>query len=263
MRSKMRFLASKDNILSVVAVALSTLVLAVDFFGEGLDINILFEAILVVLILISISQVLERESRFRALDSQLVDVKEAVGKTQCVAFLHSEDVTPFAESMADSDELFYTGGHLRSLVQTSNVEHFEKWLEEGKSIKLILQDPELDGYDSLTMPCRDFVADEYRDDIRRSLRQLLELRDRMAGKRLGVRVSRITPTQSVAIFDGNTGGRSIHMLHHLPNGDWVTAPFSKLDPRNDQHWFDLFYARYYRYLWSESRIIIAHPDDDD
>ena len=162
--------------------------------------------------------------------------------------------------MEYSHELFYTGGHLHSFIH-SYTNYFEKWLRQGKSIRLILQDPKNEGLNKLAMPCVNYNSGVYVAQIIDSLSILEQLDKRYPTAKLGGRVTNITPTQSVSVIDGHTGGTSLCMLHHLPNGESSSAPFMYLDPIKDKEWFELFYERYYKYLWNESRVIIAHPDD--
>jgi hypothetical protein len=112
------------------------------------------------------------------------------------------------------------------------------------------------------MPCVNYAPNVYVEQIRDSLSILQHLKADVPNARLGVRVTEVSPTQSVAILNGHVGGTEMRILFHLPNGDSSSAPFSRLTRDQDGDWFQLFYERFYKILWNSSRIIIKHPDDD-
>ncbi|MEO0647581.1 MAG: hypothetical protein AAFZ17_15710 [Cyanobacteria bacterium J06650_10] len=286
-------LSKKDNFLSLLSITLVLVIVIADVFGDGFNPGTAFELILVILGLISLSQIVEREARFESVNNKLEARFESVNnklearfesannklearfesvnnKLNAIentmvemkrpSFITVNDLTPLTELMKYSQELFYTGGHLRAFIQ-NNTNNFDKWLKEGKSIRLILQDPRNEGLMKLEMPCVNYNSEAYVAQINESLRILEQLHKSYPAAKLGVRVASITPTQSVSIIDGHIGGTSLGILHHLPNGESSSAPFTYLDPVKDQKWFELFYQRYYRYLWDVSRVVISHPDD--
>jgi len=127
---------------------------------------------------------------------------------------------------------------------------------------LVLQNPENLGLQHVTMPCANYKPNVYREQIRESLNILTEISKKLPDARFGVRLSDVSPTQSAAIMDGHKGGKYICVLHHLPDGESSTAPFNFLDKDRDSYWFNVFYERYYNYLWANSVAYISHPDDD-
>lgn len=255
-----KILSKKDNLLSLISILLILIIIIVDVFGDGFEQGAIFEVVLVVLGLISLSQIVEREARFEELNSNFNGLRSEVSEITRPLFIPVNELSPFSESMEYSHELFYTGGHLHSFIH-GYTNYFEKWLEEGKSIRLILQDPKNKGLKDLAMPCVNYNPSVYVAQINDSLNILDKLNKKYPEGKLGVRVTNVTPTQSVSVIDGHIGGTSLCMLHHLPNGDSSSAPFMCLEPKKDKEWFELFYERYYRFLWDSSRIIIIHPDD--
>lgn len=255
-----KVLSKKDNFLSFLSITLVLIIVVSDVFGDGFNQGTIFEVILIILGLISLSQIVEREARFEGVNNKLEKIETSIEEITRPLFFSVNEVTPFSDIMEHSQELFYTGGHLHSFIH-GHTNNFGKWLSEGKSLRLILQDPKSEGLKDLAMPCVNYNAEVYVAQINDSLTILDELSKKHPKAKLGVRVTNITPTQSVSIIDGHMGGTSICMLHHLPNGDSSSAPFMSLDPSKDKEWFELFYERYYSYLWNSSRVIISHPDD--
>jgi len=235
-------------------------IIITDIFGDAFKQEVIFEVILIVLSLISLSQIVEREIRFKEVNKNLNDIKNEIVESTRPPFISVSQLTPFSETMEISHELFYTGGHLHSFIH-GYTNYFEKWLSEGKSIRLILQDPQNKGLKNLSMPCVNYNSNVYIAQINDSLNILKQLNIKFPNGKLGVRVTNIAPTQSVSVIDGHIGGTTLCMLHHLPNGESSSAPFMCLDRHKDKEWFKLFFDRYYKYLWTTSRIIIKHPDD--
>lgn len=250
----------KDNVLYVVAGLISLAILIFDWFFGDVDASISFEIILFILAFICFAQIAEREIRFSSVELKLDEQTKAIDALAKPTFHPREAVIPFTTLMEDHDELFYTGGHLYHFIHT-HTRQFEGWLDEGKSIRLILQNPDNMGLQHIHMPCVNYKANVYREQIRSSLDILKGISDRCPGGRFGVRLSDISPTQSVAIMDGHRGGEFICILHHLPDGESSTAPFNFLDKEKDERWFKIFLQRYYDYLWMNSAEFITHPDD--
>lgn len=111
------------------------------------------------------------------------------------------------------------------------------------------------------MPCVNYAANVYVEQIKDALSILQRLKADVPSARLGVRVTDVSPTQSVAILNGHKNGTEMRILFHLPNGDSSSAPFSSLTRDKDGEWFDLFYNRFYDLLWKNGKIIINHPDE--
>lgn len=250
----------KDNALSLISIILVLVILVADVFGDGFTQPVVFEVILVILALLSLSQIIEREARFERVYDGLSDVSQKLVEMQRPQFVPISSIPKFEDIMQNGQELFYTGGHLHSFIHMYS-NHFRAWMKEGKSLRLILQNPDNKGLRDLRMPCINYEAEVYVAQINDSLKILKAIKDEFPAGRLGVRVTDIAPTQSVAIIDGNIGGNMMSMLHHLPNGESGTAPFSIIDPLTDNVWFELFYERYYIYLWENSKPVIVHPDD--
>ena len=287
-----RVLARRENILSLIAAGSAVIVVGLNILTDVVTESVFFGAIVLLLGLLAASSVLEREQTVLATERTLAIVKDeleqlrrsqdqttgvlgdaattlqegnqelslAVAELHRPVFYRVSEVPPLARYIAEADELFYAGGHLHSLIQT-NMNLFIQWLKDGKSLRFILQDPEVEGLHTLKMPCVHYSAPVYIAQIEDSLNKLRLMRDRVPNARLGVRATDITPTQSLSILDGHRGGTDMCILFHLPNGEAGSAPFVRLRRSETGEWFNLFFERFYELLWGESRPIIEHPDD--
>lgn len=287
-----RVLGRRENILSMIAAGSAAIVVGLNIFADFATEPVLFGAVVLLLGLLAASGALEREQTLLATERALADVKSelkeviksqnefknviegasstlqegnkelslAVNELHRPVFYGVSEIPPLARYIAEADELFYAGGHLHSLIQT-NMSLFVQWLKDGKSLRFILQDPEIEGLHTLKMPCVHYSPSVYVAQIEDSLNNLRLIRDRVPNARLGVRVTDITPTQSLSILDGHRGGTDMCMLLHLPNGEAGSAPFVRLRRSETGDWFNLFFERFYDFLWDESRLIIEHPED--
>lgn len=253
-------LLRRDNLVSLLSIVVVAIVLLLDVMGDALPAGVVAEALLVVLGLVAISHIAERELRFGEVREDLSKMEREVARLAEPRFYRSSELSSIVDFMKPSHELFYSGGHLHSLLH-NNSNYFRQWLKSGRSLRFLLQDPDNPGLEHLEMPCINYASKVYIEQIRDSLAILMRLKDELPIARLGVRVTNVAPTLSVAILDGDKGGSEMRILFHLPNGDASSAPFNRLSRGQDGDWFDLFQDRYYNLLWKKGRIIVRHPDE--
>ena len=160
----LKIAVKRDNILYIVAASISLGILVFDWFFGDVDASVSFEIILFILAFICFAQIAEREIRFGSIEQKLVDQTNAIESLSKPVFYPREVVVPFTDLMNEYDELFYTGGHLYHFIHT-HTRYFERWLQEGKSIKLILQNPENLGLQHIQMPCVNYKPNVYREQI--------------------------------------------------------------------------------------------------
>lgn len=249
-----------DNLLSLLVIVTSCSIVLLDVFGVDLPIGTLEEAFLVILGLLAFNNIVERELRFGELKKELHELKEEISRFKRPLFVHQSELPSISQFMQVSDELFYTGGHLHSLVN-NHTNLFDKWLRDGKSLKFLLQDPENKGLHELRMPCVNYSSKVYVAQIEDTINTLKKLKTKYPNSRLGLRVTDVTPTQSIAIYDGNKGGTQMCMLIHLPNGEAASGPFISINRSEGGEWFSLIFERYYDMLWNSSKVVIPHPED--
>lgn len=245
-----RLFARRDNLFSLVIIVVSTTIALLSLFTSYIALGVLLSAILFVLSLLAITNIIERESRFEIADAKLESLIR-MGRVRGSVFESVRDIPLMENYITGADELFFTGGHLNALV-LSNTNLFAAWLRAGKSLKFILQNPENKGLQYLVMPCVNYQCDEYVKQIKLSLERLRILQ-RIPNGNIEVRLTDITPTQSVTILDGHKGGTEMRLLIHMPSGDGSTAPFVRLTRTHEEMWFNLFYNRYYKHMWEEAR----------
>ena len=216
---------------------------------------------------------MEREARFEQADKKLDDVCLEIAKFK-KPFLRKLNEFPSIEKYSENaNELFFVGGHLGGLV-SGYLTFFEKWLRDGKSLKFLLQNPANEGLKHLVMPCYGYDYAAYKSQIETALERLhklkLEHEARLATKgvaqitadqpftdkykrgSIDIKIYDMSPTQTLAILDGNIGGTTAYIGLHIPYGDAVTRPYIILNKREHEEPFNLFYSRYYIELWDDS-----------
>jgi hypothetical protein len=207
----------RDNLLNLVSVCVVVLILLLDTMGNVLPNGAIFEAILVVLGLISVSQIVERELRFREVRVDLAEIKQDVSRLAEPRFYKASQLTSVVEFMQLGEELFYSGGHLHSLLH-NNSNYFRQWLRDGKSLRFLLQDPDNEGLRYLEMPCVNYAPKVYVEQIRDSIEILSRLKSDVPAARLGVsplpgkidcRKARIWRNQYASAADANSGTRNM------------------------------------------------------
>ncbi|UCC96781.1 MAG: hypothetical protein JSW66_13155 [Phycisphaerales bacterium] len=241
----------KDNLVSLVIAFVAFLVAILGLFTSSISTSSLLAAVLVVLGLLAVTNVIEREARLDQTERKIDDIVSQLSSARCTIFLGAKDIPPLDDYLANADELFYAGGHLWNLVH-GNANFLRRWLRGGRVLKLILQDPENPGLRSVRMPCVNYDHTTYVRQIRDTLQMLAEFKKEIPGAKLEVRLTARAPTQSVSIVDGHRGGTDMCMLLHLPESDHGTGPFIRLPRIESGGWFDLFYERYYERLWDEA-----------
>jgi len=246
-----RLFTRRDNLLSLVTILVSTTIAFLSFFTSYISLSVLLAAILVVLTLLALTSIIEREARFEGADRKLESLIQQIERIRGPIFWSIKEIPSLKDYIRGADELFYTGGHLNALVLT-NTNLFEEWLRAGKSLKFILQNPENEGLKNLEMPCVNYQGEEYIKQIELSLERLRMLQ-RIPDAKIEIRLTDISPTQSVSILNGHKGGTEMCLLLHLPNGDGTTAPFVRLTRDNQEEWFSLFYNRYYEFMWAKAK----------
>ena len=101
------------------------------------------------------------------------------------------------------------------------------------------------------MPAFHYSYESYVKQIEISLDRLKYLKE-IPNAEIQVRLSNVSPTQTISILNGHIGGSLIYVALHLPYGDAGTRPCFFLKKEEHKEWFDLFYKRYYDSLWIES-----------
>lgn len=245
-----RLFYRRDNLISVVIILISTTIGLLGLFTSHITLSVLLSAILIMLSLLAVTNIIERESRFEAADRKLESIIQ-MGRIRGSIFESINDLPSMASYIAEADEVFFTGGNLTGLMLT-NFNLFENWLIEGKSLKFILQNPENEGLKYLVMPCANYEYTEYAEQIKLSLARLRNLQS-IPNAKIEVRLTDMSPTQSVCILDGHESGTEMRLIIHIPSGDGSSAPFVRLSRAHDEAWFNVFYTKYYKYLWDHAK----------
>ncbi|HEX5720697.1 MAG TPA: hypothetical protein VF179_31370 [Thermoanaerobaculia bacterium] len=242
----------RDNLLALVAIVAALIVVGLNLFTTYVSTEVLLSAVLLILGLSATVGIIERQERFERTEEKLEILERKLDALNVDFFLPRTALLPMREYIADADEVFCAGGHLMGFV----VEHsalWEQWLGPGKRLKILVQDPDNPGLDHLEMPCGLYDAGEYRRQINVTLGRLQALQKKAPGSEIKVRLSKVTPSQTLSILDGQRGGTKMTMLLHVPEGDATIAPFIILNRAQHLKWFNLFYKLYYEQLWAKSK----------
>lgn len=236
--------SKRDNLLSLIVIFTAIILLILRFTTDLISTDKLLSGVLSILTLISIGNIIERESRFTKLDEHL----DHLSNNLTQPFFRSRKDCPAIEEISQgAEELFFTGGHLHSLlIQYQGF--FHSWLKEGRKLKFIVLNPDNYGLKHMKLPCIDYDPEAYITQIQGSLGRLKALAKTNPGK-IEVRLSDITITTSVTILDGHIGGRLMNVLLHLPNGDARFGPIFTLSRDGEKRWFEVIFDRYYNFLW--------------
>ncbi|WP_299590063.1 hypothetical protein [uncultured Tateyamaria sp.] len=163
-----QLLLRRDNIINLITALIAVGILITDWFFGDVDASVSFEVILFVLAAICVGNIVEREERFSSLEKKIEDQMHETKSLLKPTFVSRKVPPGFPELMKEHTELFYTGGHLYHFIHT-HARSFDQWLKEGKSIRLILQNPENIGLSHMEMPCANYRPTSYKDQIRESL----------------------------------------------------------------------------------------------
>ena len=251
------FFSKTDNIISVLTILIATLLLFFDIFNDGLTANGMFEVILIVLVLLTITNMIERETRFKQTDRKVDEIKNYLQQEKHTFFLKSSELPDIRELAKDASEIFLSGGSLHIVDEYLNF--WEEWLKEGKSLKMILLNPDNPGLKDLHPPNFNYSYEVYKMNIELSLERIQSLKS-IPNANFEVRLSDICPTQGVTILDGHNSGTVMYIGIYLPNEDSNTRPHFSFTRKHDEEWFELFYDRYYKFLWGQAKELQAGPD---
>jgi hypothetical protein len=245
-----RILLTFDNLVAVMAALFAVVLAAISVLSDQMSTAAMLEGVITVLAFLLVTLVIERETRLKSLSADISGLRADYLRYHKPFLKGRDDLGSFADYIKDADELFYTGGHASSLL-TSEYNTLKKWLTVGRKFKIIIQDPNNHGLRHLAMPCSNYTQESYRRQIDLTITRLKELSCQVAGQ-IEVRLTNITPSNSVTILDGHKGGHTITILMHVPDGDAGTSPFMRITQTDNPSWHRLFYERYYELLWSKS-----------
>ncbi len=254
MKNIIAILKKRDNVVSIITIAISIIICLMRYFSSWIDDGILLASILLILSLFVVNTIVEKEFRAKNELNQYSFISSEISKITKPQFYSLNEIPPLKIYLKGASELFYVGGHLNAIT-LNNFNLFKEWLDNGKTLKFILQNPNNLGLKHLNMPCTGYEYKTYKKQIELSIGRLRKLKARDKGK-IEVRVTDLSPTQSISILDGHLGGIELCMLLHLPDGDGQTAPFVRIKKEDDLKWFNLFYERYYKLMWNNSIPII-------
>lgn len=240
-----------DNLVAVFAAALAIVLAIISIFSDHISTAGMLEGIMSVLAFLLVTLVIERETRLKRFADELSEFRGEYHRYHQPFLKSRSDLEAFSDYIKEADELFYTGGHASSLL-TVEYNTLKTWLIKGRKFKIILQDPKNFALDHVVMPCSNYSADSYRKQIELTLAQLEKLSNVAEGE-VEIRLTDVTPSNSVTILNGHRGGPVITVLMHVPDGDSGTSPFMRITQVEHSVWHRLFFERYYRFLWEKSR----------
>lgn len=252
-----RALSRIDNIMSVLTIIIAVALVLFEVFHGGMTIEANAEAIIVLLGLVALTNMIERESRLVETDTKVDAVQAAVCEVRKLLHdgrgttLFANDKLPHPDTLLEGgSEVFVAGAHSFNLL-TRDPDRWKAWLRERKSVKVIIQNPWNKGLRHLTIPAFGYNYETYKSDTEHVIAALEVLS--AAGPGMEIRLSNTCPTQGVVIVDGQTGGKRMIVALYVPGCGSANRPTMVLNRERDPALFELFYEKYYVHLWNESK----------
>jgi hypothetical protein len=242
-----KFLSRKDNILTLITICIAILLLLLDLFSDILVREIMIKIIILILTLIAITNMVERETRFAESSEKIDDVRKLILNMNYGKFIHYSEIPNHEDLAKGANEFFIAGAQTFSLI-TRNMDFWQQWLKHGKSLKIIIQNPTNEGLKHLNIPTFEYDYKTYKTNIQNIIKKLKTL-DKTGNSNLEIRVNDTCPTQGVLIVDGHLGGKAMIVNFYLPNCDSNSRPHVVLESGKDTEWFKLFHTKYYKTLW--------------
>jgi len=252
------FLSKKDNLLSVLTILIALILLFVDLFTDFITIESMFTLIVVILTLLSLDNIIERETRFYELKSSLgrsIDGLKDMIENTTEPFLKWFRDLPDMRSYSDgAKELFFVGATCNTLL-TIETNLLEEWVKKGNSLKFLILDPEGNWLKDVVLPVNNYDYNTFKNEINQALKKIADLKI-LPNSKVEVRLSNLSPTLGVCIKDGgeylnNFSQIAVHL--YLPNEGLGRRPCFILSKAKDGKFFDIFYERYYEQLWNSSK----------
>lgn len=244
-----KFLSRKDNVLTLIIICIAIILLMLDLFSDTLIMERMIKIIILILTLIAITNMVERETRFTEAGEKIDDVRELIENMNSSEFIHFSEIPNHEDLAKGANEFFLAGAQSFNLIMR-NMEFWQQWLEDGKSLKIIIQNPMNKGLKHLNIPAFDYDYETYKMNIQNIIRTLKAL-DRTGNFNLEIRANNTCPTQGILIVDGHLDGKVMIINFYIPNCDSNSRPHVVLERKKDAEWFELFYSKYYKVLWDK------------
>jgi hypothetical protein len=252
-----RALSRIDNIVSVVTIVTAVTLVLFGVFGGSIGPQATAEVIIALLGLVALTSMIERESRLAHTETKVDGVQAAVDEVQQLLRnsqgtpLFANDKLPHPDTLLENaSELFVAGAHSLNLI-TRDPDRWKAWLRNGKSIRVIIQNPWNKGLRYLAIPAHVYNYEIYKRNTEDVITELEALS--AAGHGMEIRLSNTCPTQGIVIVDGQNGGKSMIIALYVPGCGSANRPTMMLSRERDPALFALFYEKYYVYLWNESK----------
>jgi len=244
----------KENILTTITIIIAIVIAVAGLLkSEIIDTGRQFPVILALLALIGINTIFERETRFVSLQKSLDDISKSISHESGI-FINFKKVPSYDKLFIDNGatEVFIAGSQSFSII-CSQMTFWEKWLKDGKKMKIIAQNPENKGLEHLILPMYGYEYKEYKQGMKGVLGKIKKL---MAINLscINVKLSDNSPAHGVTIVDGHLGGTAMIVTFYLPFCDVTSRPSVVLYKSKDAEIFDLFFNAYYKNLWDNSKI---------
>ena len=246
---RLRRLLSKERLPSTALTLLTVLTAIVatwiQFIGTPTT-DQAFEAILLILTFIALSEVVERFVRLEAIEDKLAKI----AFTEKPNWIEITENIPFIDFCGNSTEIFMTSGMLNRTM-TFYQGFLSGRLQLGTSIKVVLPEVEvsLAEYDEDgALSRRDYV--KKLRDIQSSLDAMIKLME------LGdfqLRFARFQPMATIFMADPSKPNGRAFYLPLLFGSYKYKRVATILSEDNSKEWFEAFRKRYYKDLWEVAK----------
>jgi hypothetical protein len=240
---------NRRNLFYLLSICAAIIVVLINFFRREVGAETIGATIVILLILVATTNWFEHDSQW----GFLLKLQPLLEKMKPHGFVLETERPHLDELTADASEFFVAGAQSFNLVR-SHMGFWEKWIEAGKTLKILVQNPCNEGLKYLELPMFKYSYENYISEMKGILHNMKQLRTTDSDN-FQIRVSDACLSHGVVIVDGHKGGKIMTVAFYLPNCDSSSRPHVILEKKNDYEWFNLFYSKYYEYLWNKSRAI--------
>jgi len=239
----------KENILYLVTICIAIVVVVLNiFFSERFGMQIINQTIIVLLTLIAMANLVEHDTLTKFITACNMSFKKLKSHT----FIKDNDKPELEELAKDASEFFVAGAQSFNVVKR-HMNFWEQWIRDGKKLKILALNPSNEGLKNLEIPLSHYSYENYVIEMKSTLKIIKSI-GQEGNPNLQIRVTNNCLCQGLVIVDGHKGGKIMIVAFYLPNCDPFSRPHVVLDKETDTEWFNLFYSKYYKYLWDKADV---------
>lgn len=244
-----------DNLISFLTIVIALTIILLDIITDYISDQIMFEALILILSLTTITNIVERETRINLTDSKINEINEQLTKIKespkHILKKRTEIIPP--DKMAENASSIHALAISAYSIGVPYIDFYKRKLKEGCDIKFILFDPDsnyLEAYNQLNFDYIDAKSHIY--SSLRVLKPLSEAKD-YKGK-FEIRLSEVFfPFSIIGVDFGNEKGK-MNVEFHCYKVSLDSRPHIFLEKEKDLYWFN-FYHNQFELAWANANRI--------